>query len=83
MYHHPQVFRTVVFSPEDLATVKGDPSERRRFIDELAMARWPRMAGVRADYERVLRQRNTLLKSLSGRSRGGPPSADAAARRRS
>jgi DNA replication and repair protein RecF len=72
------VLRTVVFSPEDLAMVKGDPSERRRFIDELAMARWPRMAGVRADYERVLRQRNTLLKSLSGRSRGGPPSADAA-----
>ncbi len=72
------VLRTVVFSPEDLATVKGDPSERRRFLDDLAMARWPRMAGVRADYDRVLRQRNTLLKSLSGRSRGGPPSADAA-----
>ncbi len=72
------VLRTVVFSPEDLSIVKGDPGERRRFIDELAMARWPRMAGVRADYDRVLRQRNTLLKSLSGRSRGGPPSADAA-----
>jgi DNA replication and repair protein RecF len=63
------VLRTVVFSPEDLAIVKGDPSERRRFLDDLAMARWPRMAAVRADYERVLRQRNTLLKSLSGRSR--------------
>jgi DNA replication and repair protein RecF len=73
------VLRTVVFSPEDLAIVKGDPSERRRFIDDLAMARWPRMAGVRADYERVLRQRNTLLKSLSGRARGTHPSADAAA----
>jgi DNA replication and repair protein RecF len=72
------VLRTVVFSPEDLAVVKGDPSERRRFLDDLAMARWPRMAGVRSDYERVLRQRNTLLKSLSGRSRGGAPSADAA-----
>jgi DNA replication and repair protein RecF len=72
------VLRTVVFSPEDLAVVKGDPSERRRFLDDLAMARWPRMAGVRSDYDRVLRQRNTLLKSLSGRARGGVPSADAA-----
>ena len=68
------VLRTVVFSPEDLAIVKGDPSERRRFLDELIVARWPRLMGVRADYDRVLRQRNTLLKSLSGRSRGGPPS---------
>ena len=68
------VLRTVVFSPEDLAIVKGDPSERRRFIDELITSRWPRLAGVRADYDRVLRQRNTLLKSLSGRSRSGPPS---------
>jgi DNA replication and repair protein RecF len=60
--------RVVMFSPEDLAIVKGDPSERRRFIDELTTARWPRLAGVRADYDRVLRQRSTLLKSLSGRS---------------
>ena len=67
------VLRTVVFSPEDLAIVKGDPSERRRFLDELVVARWPRFVGVRADYDRVLRQRSTLLKSLSGRSRGGPP----------
>ncbi|HEY0238001.1 MAG TPA: DNA replication/repair protein RecF [Friedmanniella sp.] len=73
------VLRTVVFSPEDLAVVKGDPSERRRFLDDLVVSRWPRMAGVRADYDRALRQRNTLLKSLSGRSRGGPPGADAAA----
>ena len=73
------VLRTVVFSPEDLAVVKGDPGERRRFLDDLVVSRWPRMAGVRADYERALRQRNTLLKSLSGRSRGGPPGADAAA----
>ncbi len=72
------VLRTVVFSPEDLAVVKGDPSERRRFLDELLVTRWPRMAGVRADYDRVLRQRNTLLKSLSGRSRGGAPAAEAA-----
>ena len=59
--------RTVVFSPEDLAIVKGDPSARRRFLDALVLNRWPRMAGVRADYDRVLKQRNTLLKSLAGR----------------
>lgn len=59
--------RVVFFSPEDLSFVKGDPAERRRFIDELTTARWPRLAGVRADYDRVLRQRSTLLKSLSGR----------------
>jgi DNA replication and repair protein RecF len=73
------VLRTVVFSPGDIAIVKGDPSERRRFLDDLIVARWPRLAGVRADYERVLRQRNTLLKSLSGRVRSGPPQADAEA----
>src|SRR5215218_4935578 len=72
------VLRTVVFSPEDLAVIKGDPNERRRFLDDLVVTRWPRMAGVRADYDRVLRQRNTLLKSLSGRSRGGPPPPGAA-----
>ena len=59
--------RVVLFSPEDLALVKGDPADRRRFLDELLTARWPRMAGVRADYDRVLRQRSTLLKSMSGR----------------
>jgi DNA replication and repair protein RecF len=59
--------RVVLFAPDDLAMVKGDPSERRRFVDELMTARWPRLAGVRADYDKVLRQRSTLLKSLSGR----------------
>lgn len=59
--------RVVLFSPEDLALVKGDPSDRRRFLDELVTARWPRMAGVRADYDRVLKQRASLLKSLAGR----------------
>nr|NLI49003.1 DNA replication/repair protein RecF [Propionibacterium sp.] len=63
--------RVVLFSPEDLALVKGDPAERRRFLDELVTARWPRMAGVRADYDRVLRQRSSLLKSLDGRGRLG------------
>jgi DNA replication and repair protein RecF len=57
------VLRTVLFAPEDLAIVKGDPGERRRFLDELLAARAPRMAGVRADYDRVLKQRNALLKS--------------------
>ncbi|MDA0565316.1 DNA replication/repair protein RecF [Streptomonospora sp. S1-112] len=59
------LLRTVLFAPEDLALVKGDPGERRRFLDELLVARAPRMAGVRADYERVLKQRNALLKSAS------------------
>jgi DNA replication and repair protein RecF len=64
--------RTVLFSPEDLALVKGDPAERRRFLDDLLVQRAPRFAGVRADYDRVLRQRNSLLKSLrsSGAGRG-------------
>lgn len=61
------VLRTVVFSPSDLAIVRGDPSDRREFLDSLVITRWPRMAGVKADYERVLRQRNALLKSVSGR----------------
>lgn len=65
------LLRTVVFAPEDLALVKGDPQERRRFLDELLTARLPRYAGVRADYERVLRQRTTLLKSAAGARRGG------------
>ncbi|MEU6735506.1 DNA replication/repair protein RecF [Streptomyces physcomitrii] len=59
------ILRTVLFAPEDLALVKGDPTERRRFLDELVTARSPRMAGVRADYDRVLKQRNTLLKSAA------------------
>lgn len=61
--------RTVVFSPEDLALVKGDPSERRRFLDDLLVLRTPRLAGVRADYDRVLKQRNSLLKT-AGLARG-------------
>ncbi len=61
--------RTVVFSPEDLTLVKGDPSDRRRFLDDLLMLRAPRLAGVRSDYDRVLRQRNSLLKT-AGFARG-------------
>ncbi|HTK65531.1 MAG TPA: DNA replication/repair protein RecF [Pseudonocardia sp.] len=57
------IVRTVLFAPEDLALVRGDPGERRRFLDELLVQRWPRYAGVRADYERVVRQRSALLKT--------------------
>ncbi|MFC0864457.1 DNA replication/repair protein RecF [Sphaerimonospora cavernae] len=68
------LLRTVLFAPEDLALVKGDPSERRRFVDELLVARAPRLAGVRADYDRVLKQRNALLRTIAasggGRRRG-------------
>ena len=63
------VLRTVVFSPNDLAVVRGDPSDRRAFLDGLVVTRWPRMAAVKSDYERVLKQRNALLKSLSGKGR--------------
>ena len=61
----------MLFAPEDLGLVKGDPSERRRFLDELLVARQPRWAGVRADYDRVLRQRNALLKSAAPALRRG------------
>ena len=63
--------RTVLFSPEDLALVKGDPSERRRFLDDLLVLRAPRYAGVRSDYDRVLRQRNSLLKTAGAARRSG------------
>ena len=65
------LLRTVLFAPEDLALVKGDPAERRRFLDELLATRTPRMAGVKADYERVLKQRNALLKSAGPAARRG------------
>jgi DNA replication and repair protein RecF len=55
--------RMVLFAPEDLALVRGDPAERRRYLDDLLVARQPRYAGVRADYERVLKQRNALLRT--------------------
>jgi len=67
------LLRTVLFAPEDLSLVRGDPSERRRFLDDLLVQRAPRLAGVRSDYERVLKQRNALLKTafLARRSGGG------------
>ena len=59
----PRYFSCVVFAPEDLALVRGDPGGRRRFLDQLLVLRTPRLAGVLADYVRVLKQRNSLLKS--------------------
>jgi DNA replication and repair protein RecF len=61
------VLRTVLFAPEDLSLVKGDPEQRRRYLDDLLVAQAPRYAAVRGDYDRVLRQRTALLKSLRGR----------------
>ena len=60
------VLRAVLFAPEDLALVRGDPADRRRYLDDLAAMRRPRVAAVRADYEKVLRQRTALLKSAAG-----------------
>jgi DNA replication and repair protein RecF len=65
------ILRTVLFAPEDLALVRGDPGERRKFMDDLLVARAPRYAGVRSDYERVLKQRNALLKSAGAARRAG------------
>lgn len=59
----PRYVSAVLFAPEDLALVRGDPATRRRFLDELLVQRAPRRAGVLADYDRVLRQRTSLLKS--------------------
>ena len=64
--------RTVLFAPEDLALVKGDPAGRRAFLDDLLVARQPRWAGVRADYDRILKQRNALLKQAAPVLRKGP-----------
>lgn len=68
------VLRTVLFAPEDLALVRGDPSERRKFLDDVLIMRTPRLAGVKSDYDRVLKQRSALLKSAGPRRR--TPGAD-------
>jgi DNA replication and repair protein RecF len=69
------ILRTVLFAPEDLALVRGDPAERRRFLDDLLVTRFPRYAAVRSDYDRVLRQRSALLKTArngrAGNARAG------------
>jgi DNA replication and repair protein RecF len=64
--------RCVLFAPEDLSMVKGDPDQRRRYLDDLLVATRPRYAGVRADYERVVRQRTALLKSARAAGTGVP-----------
>ena len=61
------ILRCVLFAPEDIAMVKGDPDQRRRYLDDLLVLMRPRYAGVRSDYERVLRQRTALLKSIKAR----------------
>nr|WP_246308739.1 DNA replication/repair protein RecF [Kineosphaera limosa] len=73
--------RTVLFAPEDLALVKGEPEQRRRFLDDLLVQRQPRWAGVRSDYDRIVRQRNALLRTASAAlgSRRGRRRAPAAA----
>ena len=72
------ILRTVLFAPEDLSLVRGDPGDRRRFLDELLTTRTPRLGGVRADYDKVLRQRSALLKTAGGALRRGARSADGA-----
>ncbi|QIK84753.1 DNA replication/repair protein RecF [Sanguibacter sp. HDW7] len=67
------ILRTVLFAPEDLVLVKGDPDARRRFLDDLMILVSPRLAAVIADYERVLRQRSALLKTAGGPRRRGRP----------
>ena len=71
------VLRAVLFAPEDLALVRGDPGDRRRYLDDLGAVRRPRVAAIRADYDKVLRQRTALLKSASGaRFRGARGALD-------
>ena len=65
------VLRTVVFAPEDLALVAGEPAERRRFLDGLTAIRAPRFGGAKADYDKVLRQRNALLRNSNMALRRG------------
>ena len=63
----PRYAQVVLFAPEDLQIVRGDPSSRRRFMDQLLVQRSPRFAGVISDYDRVLKQRTALLKSAKVR----------------
>ena len=68
------IVRSVVFAPEDLDLVKGDPQHRRRFLDDLLVLLTPRLAGVRSEYDKILRQRGALLKSAgAARRRGATP----------
>ncbi|GGK41624.1 DNA replication and repair protein RecF [Pilimelia terevasa] len=68
--------RLVLFAPEDLELVRGDPGERRRYLDDLLVARQPRFAAVRADYDRVVKQRNALLRTAYLARRAGGRTGD-------
>ena len=57
--------QAIYFSPEDLDLVRGDPAIRRRFVDQLLILRYPRLAAVMSDYDRAVKQRNSLLKNRS------------------
>jgi DNA replication and repair protein RecF len=70
------IVRTVLFAPEDLSLVKGDPDGRRRFLDDLLVQLTPRLAGVLSDLDRVLRQRSALLKSAGGAARASRGTPD-------
>ncbi|MFW0793145.1 DNA replication/repair protein RecF [Gordonia sp. CPCC 205515] len=70
------ILRAVMFAPEDLLLIRGDPSDRRRFVDELVAQKGPRWAAARSDYDRVLRQRSALLKTAGAALRRGGSEAD-------
>ncbi|MDO4762657.1 MAG: DNA replication/repair protein RecF [Corynebacterium sp.] len=72
------VVRTVLFCPEDLSLIRGEPAERRRYIDTIVCTRKPRLSGVKADYDKVLRQRSSLLKSAGQRLKRGYGADDGA-----
>ena len=63
--------RVTVFAPDDLEMVKGGPATRRRYLDDLLVARSPKLDVLRTDLDRILRQRNALLKQMAGRHGGG------------
>lgn len=65
------VISTILFAPEDLSLVRGDPAGRRSYLDDLLIQRRPRLRGITSDYEKILRQRNALLKSASMALRHG------------
>lgn len=70
------IVKSVFFSPEDLTLVKGDPAARRRYIDDLLALRRPAASGIRIQYDKILRQKNVLLKSAASTLRRGYSSAD-------
>lgn len=73
------VTHSVLFAPEDLALIRGEPADRRRYLDDLIAARTPRLAGVKADYDKVLKQRSALLKNAGQAMRRGYDDGDGAA----